>query len=139
MRPLKGVVIRCDRQKGEMKIKLQSGNVITTIADKDIGRGDCVWVFYDFTRNRVQDICLFGQINEPEPDEPDETEEPFIPEGELEEFEEGAFSLPSCGEDGEASGLEIYYGPDGPNETLLSEKEESTWEIEVAQSHICLE
>ena len=108
-----------------MKIKLQSGNVITVIADESIGRGDRVWIFYDFTRNRVQDICLFGQIGEPGPDEPDEDveEEPTLPEEEEGEMEEGAFSLPGFDEDGEARCLEVLYGPLGPNETLFSEEE----------------
>lgn len=133
MRPLKGVVIRCDRQKGEMKIKLQTGNVITVIADESIGRGDRVLVFYDFTRNRVQDICLFGQIVEPEPDEPEE-DEPFEPSEGDEDLEEGAFSLP--GWDLEEGGAECPDEPNGSNETIFTEKEESLWEIGAEQSHI---
>lgn len=67
MRPLTGVVIKIGSDKikgGWMKIELESGNAIITKRIKGIERGDKVEVFYDFTKDRVGDVKLFGEKDE---------------------------------------------------------------------------
>ena len=106
MRPLKGVVVKIGYglvKKGFMRIEMESGNTITTKRVTGIRRGDKVEVIYDFTKNQVRAVRLFGEKDSPDPVEPqfpdtevpetDETEDEDISnqpsfDPELEEWEE---------------------------------------------------
>jgi len=77
MTPIMGVVtsISFDRVKdGAMEVLLETGNSINVKLIPGVERGDKVEVAYDFTRDRVRDVRLFGEKDVPL------IEEPLFPE-----------------------------------------------------------
>jgi hypothetical protein len=112
MRPLKGIILSVSG--GWMKIHLAAGDTITTRRVTGMKRGERVEVSYDFTRNRVRDIRLAGEKDEPKLIEPkDEEVELHPPE--------------------EETGSETPPTPDLSRPKFEDDEEEWRWEKEMEE------
>jgi hypothetical protein len=73
MRPLTGVVLNIEFDKvksGSMEVLLEAGNKINVKLIDGAERGSKVEIAYDFTRDRVRDVRLFGEKDVPSLEEP---------------------------------------------------------------------